>query len=320
MNAPPAKPPAAPPNFVKNLLTGFDQVSKHAWLVLFPIAVDLWLWLGPHLPMKTLLQGMRQQLSEFSGQGNTQGAAWIDATQQMWQVMAERFNLMIALRAYPVGIPSLMAGRMPLEAPTGMPPVWDVQSLWWGVVIWLAISLVGLSAGALYYQMLVPVALGEPLNLRAALAAWPKRVLSVIGVAVALVMLYLAVTLPASCLLMVAALSGLGQCILFAYTGFLIWVLFPFFLAGHGIFVYGDKVVVSLARGTRIARLLVIPTSLMFLVIIFLSQTLDLLWNATPESSWLSLLGVVGHAFVTTGLLAGTFVYYKEADQWVQSL
>jgi hypothetical protein len=79
-------------------------------------------------------------------------------------------------------------------------------------------------------------------------------------------------------------------------------------------------VVVSLARGTRIARLLVIPTSLMFLVIIFLSQTLDLLWNATPESSWLSLLGVVGHAFVTTGLLAGTFVYYKEADQWVQSL
>lgn len=320
MNTPNAKPVVAIPNFIKSILAGFDRISKNAWLVIFPIAVDLWLWLGPRLPMTKSIQAVSQQLLEVSRMGMAQDSDLAQANRQVWEMLAERFNLMIALRSYPVGIPSLMSGRMPVNTPLGVPINFEIDNIVVGVAAWLALSLFGLIVGALFYQLLVPVALGEATDLRAALAAWPKSTLRVVGVAAALILVYIIVTLPASCLLVVASLSGMGQCIFFLYTGFLVWLLFPFFLSGHGIFINSDNAVTSVARGARITRMLVIPTSLMFLTIIFLTQTLDLLWNATPETSWLTLLGIVGHAFLTTGLLAGTFVYYKEADQWVRNL
>jgi hypothetical protein len=36
------------------------------------------------------------------------------------------------------------------------------------------------------------------------------------------------------------------------------------------------------------------------------------------KNSWFTLVGILGHAFVTTSLLSATFVYYRNADRWVQ--
>jgi len=43
-----------------------------------------------------------------------------------------------------------------------------------------------------------------------------------------------------------------------------------------------------------------------------------MLWKAPPVTSWLTLVGVGGHAFISTALLAASFVYYRDADHWVQ--
>jgi hypothetical protein len=47
---------------------------------------------------------------------------------------------------------------------------------------------------------------------------------------------------------------------------------------------------------------------------------LDLLWGVPTEASWLLLLGILGHAFVTTGLLASSFVYYRDALRWIREM
>jgi len=44
------------------------------------------------------------------------------------------------------------------------------------------------------------------------------------------------------------------------------------------------------------------------------------LWNIPDNTTWLLLLGIIGHAFVTTSLLAASFVYYHDADVWVGEL
>ncbi|MFZ6026921.1 MAG: hypothetical protein ACOYYS_04330 [Chloroflexota bacterium] len=319
MNASDPKLAVAYPNFFRSLLTGFDRISRHAWLALFPIALDLWLWLGLHIPVTTMIRSLNEQLTDVAGLDVAQGGELIEASQEIWQMLAERFNLMIALRAYPVGIPSLMAGRLAVESPVGTPFTWEVYSIPGALLVWVALSILGLILGTLYYHLVAQATLADATNLRAALAAWPRNALRVLGVALALVLLYLLVTLPASCLMVVASLGGLGQCVTFLYVVFLAWLLFPFFLSGHGIFVYGDGTSVSVARGARVARLLAVPTSLLVLTILASTQLLDVLWNVTAESSWLTLLGIVGHAFVTTGLLAGTFIYYQAADLWVST-
>jgi hypothetical protein len=32
------------------------------------------------------------------------------------------------------------------------------------------------------------------------------------------------------------------------------------------------------------------------------------------------ILGLAGHAFVTTGLLSASFIYYRDTDSWIRSL
>jgi hypothetical protein len=43
-----------------------------------------------------------------------------------------------------------------------------------------------------------------------------------------------------------------------------------------------------------------------------------MIWGWPTENSWILPIGMAGHAFVTTSLLAGSFLYYREADQWAQ--
>jgi hypothetical protein len=54
------------------------------------------------------------------------------------------------------------------------------------------------------------------------------------------------------------------------------------------------------------------------MAVFILSQGLDLLWQVPPDTSWMSLVGIAGHAFITTGLLAASFVYYRDGIRWVQ--
>jgi uncharacterized membrane protein YdcZ (DUF606 family) len=74
----------------------------------------------------------------------------------------------------------------------------------------------------------------------------------------------------------------------------------------------------SMLTSMRMMRFILPGTGLFFLTIVILSQGLDLLWQVPPASSWLSLVGIAGHAFITTALLAASFRYYQDATVWLQ--
>ena len=43
-----------PPGVIGSLRAGFDVVSSHVWLILLPIVLDVFLWLGPRLSVGNL--------------------------------------------------------------------------------------------------------------------------------------------------------------------------------------------------------------------------------------------------------------------------
>ena len=61
-------------------------------------------------------------------------------------------------------------------------------------------------------------------------------------------------------------------------------------------------------------------TGLFILSILLIAQGMDIVWRFPDASSWLTLVGIFGHAFVSTGLLAASFFYYKDAVQWISEL
>jgi hypothetical protein len=99
------------------------------------------------------------------------------------------------------------------------------------------------------------------------------------------------------------------------YAGFAFWLILPLAFSPQGILYISTACLIG--GQLRLIRK-TLPTSVLFiLAAFFLSKGLDLLWMAPGESSWLTLVGIAGHAFVTTGLLSASFVYYRDAERWM---
>jgi hypothetical protein len=313
---------SAPPSLIASLKAGFDAITNHIALILFPIGLDLLLWFGPHFKLSRLVEALERQAELlFNGQDPTFDQL-LQANRELWALAAERINLLAALRSYPVGIPSLMASILPVSNPVGAPPVLEVASALGVGIIWIVATLIGLAVGALYFGVVAQAALTNQINWREVWRDWPKASLQVILLALFWTGLLIAVSIPGSCVISLAALGGLtlAQCALLLYLGVLLWIFFPLVFSPHGIFVSGQKMFHSVKTAVVLTRYTLPNTSLFLLAVILLSKGLDMLWQVPGETSWLALVGVAGHAFVTTGLLAASFIYYRDANRWVQQM
>jgi hypothetical protein len=300
----------APPNLIRALLAGFDSIANHVTLILFPVVLDLFLWLGPHLGMKTLLNEMLQQV------GTTYGLSAQD-------VNGLQINLFSFLRSYPVGIPSLMAAWQPINNPRGAAPFLEVSSPGNLLLAWLGLTILGLSLGALYFALVARAAITGNVNLRQALRMWPQNSLEVLILAVLWLGLMIALSIPAACMLSLLAASGIGlnPVALILFAGFVLWVLFPLVFSPHGIFIGQGKAWPSVLDSVRMTRLTVSSTALFILAVIVISFGTDYFILRIPnEASWFTLVSLGVHAFVTTSLLAASFVYYRDANRWIQRL
>ncbi len=310
----------APPSLIKALMAGFDAVSNHISLVFFSIVLDLILWLGPHFQLARLVQSVFNQAATLPDMNAPDVANMMQTSRDLWVALAERFNLLAVLRSYPVGVPSLMSGRLPIATPGGEPFVWEIPSFGMTIGLWLLISLFGLLAGTIYFAVVSQAALEGKIHWRLLLSEGPWSLLQVVLLTLFWLGLLILISIPFSCMLSLFLVtgSGLGRVAVLLFGGVLVWFLLPLVFSAHGIFVNRRKVLNSIRDGVRLTRLTLPSTGLFLLVVVLLSEGLDILWASPAETSWLTLIGLVGHTFVTCGLLAASFVYYRDADRWAQ--
>jgi len=312
----------APPRLIPVLVEGFDAITNHILIILFPITLDLLIWFAPHLRLKSLIEGLLAEMALFSTNESAEFASMIEGGREVWLQLAKELNLAVALRSYPVGIPSLMTSALPVNTPLGLPWMLEISSFGYAFLIVLTLMGIGLVGGALYYLVVAQVALEGDLNWRKIFSEWPRASLRVILLALFWLGLFFVVSIPASCLITVVTLAGfsLGQLSVLLYGGFLLWLIFPLLLSAHGIFVKRMGVWPSIRISVRITNRTLPTTLLFFVTVLLLTQGLDILWRIPPSNSWLSILGIAGHAFIVTGLLAASFVYFRDADRWVTSM
>jgi hypothetical protein len=312
----------APPNLIKALRTGFDAITNHLGLILLPMAVDLFLWFGPHLQIKTLLESILQQISTFAVTSAGESQEALELSQAYWAEAAQRINLFAILRTLPVGVPSLMASRQPIATPLGNPQIWEVTSLGAVMGIWVLLSLAGLAVGTFYFMVVAQASLSNKISWRSTLANWPAASLKVLLLALLWLGLFIAISFPASCLITLVALTGFGGSTLpfLIFGGIALWLFFPLIFSPHGIFANQRTMWGSVSDSVRLTRLTLPTTGLILIIFLVISEGTDLLWNIPEDASWLTLLALTGHAFITTGLLAASFVYYRDAMRWTQRL
>jgi hypothetical protein len=311
-----------PPNLITSLRTGFDAIANQIVIIIFPIAIDLLLWLGPHLQVKKLIDDILNVIASTPEMNSIQSRDLLSSSMELFHTAAAQFNLLSLLRAFPVGIPSLMAARLPTQIPNGIPLFIDITNPLLAAGLWISLTIVGLIAGCFYFNIVVQAALGGKIEWRKVLGNWSWASLQVLSLALALLILFIAISVPSSCAISVITLFGLplGQFALFLYIGVILWLAFPLLFSAHGIFVNHNNVLISVQKSMLLTRMTLPTTAIFILSILVISEGMNVLWRVPAETSWLTLVGVAGHAFITSALLAASFVYYRDADNWTQDI
>jgi hypothetical protein len=313
-------PPA--PNLIGAIRSGFDSITNHLLLILFPIFLDLLLWFGPRIKLTGLINSTTEQLFRVSTSQDPSLVELLQPMQETWAGFAENFNLLVFLRSYPVGITSLIVDKLPLTSPLGTLGSWEIGSLGGVFLALVVISLLGIAFGTLYFQVVAQAAVIGDVSWQEAISEWPRASLQMFFLAILWTVVFLVITIPGSFMLSLVILSGVsyGQCALLIFAGVVFWLILPLVFSPHGIvldqksFFESVKISVNLTRKT-------LPSTVLFVLAVFLlSKGLDILWLRPTETSLFLLVGILGHAFITTGLLASSFVYYRDALRWMREM
>lgn len=308
------------PGVIASLRSGFDAIAAHIGLILFPIGVDLILWLGPHFRIKHIIQAISDQMLKSPGLEIYADEQGKQALLSYFQLASERVNLFSFLRTFPVGVPSLMSGSLPVAVPGGEPVFVEVTSFPGVLGLWVVFSLLGLALGTVYYQAVAQVSIEKKISWRKVITDWPGVSLQVLFVSLILGGLIFSISIPTGCFVSSVGVSGLplGQIILFMYLGLVIWMFIPLVFCAHGIVLFKQKVIASLWNSIRLTRGMMPMSGLLLISVFLLSQGLDVVWRWPEEDSLFALIGIAGHGFITTALLAATFIYYREGIEWLQ--
>ena len=299
---------------INAIKAGMDVISSHLAVLILPLALDAMLWFGPRLSVQKILTSFFDQVVALNLQNNIQVTELL-ANREGFIEKLSQFNLFSILRTFPIGVPSLVSGNLTVENPLGPQSVMEVGSLFSLFGWFTLLTFIGWILGGLYFNWVSDIIGSRESRQGAGRALLQTLLFSLVFIAVTLM-----IGIPLMFLLGLLGLvsSAVLEIVIFILALASAWVIVPIFFSPLGIYVRGQNVFRSIYTSFRMARF-TLPTSSMFVLAVFVtSQGLNYLWAVPEDNSWMGLVGIAGHAFITTALLAASFIYYRDLNNWLE--
>lgn len=305
------------PGVIETLSGGFDHVNHILYIVLVPIVMDLFLWLGPRVSAEPVFTQLARWYSQVSETYLSVAGGDPSTMEQARQAMAElparagHFNLLTLLVTNIASVPSIL--------PSGRSDVmtYQIGSLGVAIGVVLATQVLGILIGCLYLGVM-----GQQVrDGRVALAALGRRIwfywLSVVGFLLLVVGSALLISLP------IGLAIGLIQLVAPA-VGAVLWYLA---LAGIQIaailvlvylFFLVDAIIVSEVGPVRaaVSSARVVASNFWSTVgfiglVYIISLGMQVIWTTLSHSPIGTVIAIVGNAYIASGLAAASLLYYK---------
>jgi hypothetical protein len=308
------KPIPPPPGVINAIKAGMDVISSHLSSLLLPLALDSLLWFGPRLSVKNIMTATFDKVVASNVQNNLPVTELLAKKDVLIEQLSQ-LNLLAVLRTFPVGIPSLLSGTLTVANPLRAQSVIEVGSEGSMVGWTFLLMFLGWTLGGLYFNWVSIVTGGNERKL-----GYGRAVLQTLLFSLIFAMATLIVGMPILLLLSFLGTIApvISQVAIFVLALLSAWIVVPIFFAPHGIYLRGENAFHSIYASLRLARF-TLPTSSMFVLAVFIiSQGLNYLWAVPTDNSWMRVVGIAGHAFVTTTLLAASFIYYRDLNTWLE--
>jgi len=295
---------------IDSLSAGLNFVVGRLWIVLIPVLLDFWYWLGPRLSVAPLVRQVEAFVATAAQQSNVVTPLSIEEMQQVLEGLSQHFNLFSLLSAGLLGMPSLMG-----SASAGIGGVIEVHS--WLVLLGLVplLTLVGFAIGCLYLTLIANGLRAESPPPMAILRQTGLTWLRVLGLALILLFIAIAIGVPFAFLVSLVALLSPGV----AMFLFALFYMSTVWIALYLYFVV-DAIVINEVGPLRaiwysanvVARNFWSALGLILLIML-LSAGLSFVWAGLGRIHPLgTVIGIAGHAFIGTGLVAASLIFYRD--------
>lgn len=330
---------------IDTLSSGFRVVRRRPWLILLPVLLDLWLWLGPRWSIQPLTDGLLRLLAPANLPPEM--APLVEPYQQLLATAGANFNLWWLADSNPTWLRAAMPG---LAQPVGLAaPVGVIEMsapallLWAPLVLLLGIALGSLFLAAVASQLPAPpqdepAVAGQQSNgaeqAQAPTGAghWLRRALRTFVLATLFALLIVALIVLTSLLLSVVlmpvfivapeAAAGVASmaALLLGWLGVVAYLLLYFVLAA--IVSDGVGLWQAMWRSFNVVSRNFWPTIGLALLVTVILWGFGLIWQRLAAASSLGVAAaILGNAILITGLTAARLIFYRDrCSRWLAAL
>ena len=312
---------------IDTLSAGFNMVTRRLWLIIIPVLLDLYLWLGPRLSISPLIERalplLRGPLSASEIDYQT-----LAEVRQMLEQMGEESNLLSFLVSNFLGVPSLMATSGPLSTFLERPQaIVSIDNGWVFVGLFVLLTLCGLLIGCFYLGLIAHQVHQDPLSpLRLLGRVWLYWV-RLIAFGLLLIVAGLTIGLPVSLVTVFAALLN-QRLAIFMITLFILSVGWVSILVFIYLFFVTAAIVLNevgiwqaMANSVGVVRRNFWSTIGLIVLIKLIGRGLFLVWDRLNFNPWGTLIGILGSAYIGSGLAAASLIFYQDRyTKWQEAL
>ncbi len=303
------------PGVFSTLAAGFELTTRYLWLMVIPALLDLFLWIGPRLSFRPLIESLAAQMPTMA-----EGALITDPA-LMLETFASRLNHFTYLSVSLVGVPALMTGLTPEATPV---PTAVIERSGWGE--WagylMLFTLGGLLLTAVYYS-LIAYALrranatngnGSPFSLGRFLRRTGRTWIRLVGLSALFMIVTLIITLPTA--LLAGFISLLSQAVaslvIIGALIFLIWIVMFLSYTPQSMTLNPSGFLPSILAGVRLFRAN-LPASLgLLFVVTLLRRLLAVILLSADSGTWVTAINLLAHAYISTALIIAMFIFYRD--------
>ncbi len=314
-----------PLGIIESISAGFRLVQRHIWLIILPVVVDIWLWLGPHLSVSQIVASLFKAWPTADMPPDVD--QMVAASQQMLNAFGQQFNLYWlvsnSLTWFNVLLPGLVEpARFATEISVRQA---QPTTVW---LIALLMLLVGFGLGSAFLVLITaqlqPATGKAGFWLRRTLRVWVLATLYAALLGVLLFSALLATSLVFSLLLLLAPalatpLASLGVLL----GGWLVlWLYFILYFVVAAIAWDGASLRQALWYSVNVVGRNFWSTLGLIVVIVIILGGFQFIWQRLAQiSPWLVLVSIAGNAFLLAGLTAARLIFFNDRlTRWQKTL
>lgn len=309
-----------PQSVIQVLASGFELVFQNPWIVLFPIALDLLIWLGPQISIKPLFDRFLALMNSdtvLPPNVSPETIQNFELVKEALQSAGDSFNL---LGVIATGIPSLFWIEPPASDWNRITLLGVADGLTLFALLVL-LALVGILLTALYFEVLgraVRRDVHPNTFVPRTLKGFATIFVLMFGLGVAVIAILFPVSLGATALSLFS--QELSSMLVLLTSLFFIWAMLYLAFALPAIFVSGVNALQAIVNSVSLFRFDFWSSMGLVVLAYLIRWGFAFVWQMFWNSPAGILFDVIANAFLGSGLTAALLVYYADRMYWLDQL